>query len=425
MEDLNTLLAQAKAHIAEGRDAAAVPLMEAAFGAATMAQQRAGIAGWLGGYHYRSSDFAAAARWFRQATDAAPDEPALYYDLGQALAGTGDWPAAATAYLAGLGKGSRNAEHYLAAGFALDMAGRPEDAVSVWSLGDSLDPMLRKAQHHPEADPLTKAKSAAADTALRAHFSALHREGVDEQAVPRIHNAIWVQTHDREVAFADPLHQPQFFYIPELAPIPVYRADALAWADDLGDKADAILSELTAFQATGATGEPYVHAAAGLGPGWDALKGQDSWTSVHLYKGAERQAAADAFPETLRALNTVPVVRVDGAPLEVFFSILTPGTAIPPHFGLANSRLTVHLPLVIPSDCGLRVGNEAYDWTPGEVLAFDDSFEHEAWNRSDAVRMVLIFEIWHPELSTAECEAIEASFARRLDWLKARTVPAA
>ena len=61
----------------------------------------------------------------------------------------------------------------------------------------------------------------------------------------------------------------------------------------------------------------------------------------------------------------------------------------------------------IPEDCAIRVGNETHIWQQGKLMIFDDSFEHEAWNKSNENRIVFIFEIWHPELSKIEIEGLQ------------------
>ena len=73
-----------------------------------------------------------------------------------------------------------------------------------------------------------------------------------------------------------------------------------------------------------------------------------------------------------------------------------------------NCRLTVHLPLVIPPHCALQVGNHVRAWTPGELLIFDDTIEHAAWNDSDQPRAVLILDTWNPLLTEAERELVTA-----------------
>ena len=86
-----------------------------------------------------------------------------------------------------------------------------------------------------------------------------------------------------------------------------------------------------------------------------------------------------------------------------------PRTHIPPHTGVTNTRLTVHLPLIVPPNCGFRVGSETREWVPGKAWVFDDTIEHEAWNRSDAPRAVLIFDIWNPILTAAERDLVRAA----------------
>jgi len=109
----------------------------------------------------------------------------------------------------------------------------------------------------------------------------------------------------------------------------------------------------------------------------------------------------------------LPLVTLGGAaPVEAFLSILKPRTRIPPHFGLANYRLTVHLPLIVPAGCGVAVAGEARETRFGRPMIFDDSYEHSAWNNSEAARIVLIFEIWHPALSAAERTAVTGMLSR-------------
>ncbi len=90
------------------------------------------------------------------------------------------------------------------------------------------------------------------------------------------------------------------------------------------------------------------------------------------------------------------------------FSVLTPGTHILPHRGVTNTRVVCHLPLVVPEDCALVVGGEKHAWREGEAVAFDDTYEHEAWNRGNKTRVVLIVDVWNPHLTAAERDAVTA-----------------
>ncbi|MEO8761517.1 MAG: aspartyl/asparaginyl beta-hydroxylase domain-containing protein, partial [Bacteroidia bacterium] len=85
-------------------------------------------------------------------------------------------------------------------------------------------------------------------------------------------------------------------------------------------------------------------------------------------------------PDTAAILNNLPgLVSAD-------FSYLPANTKIKPHKGFTKMVLRVHLGLIIPKDCGIRVGNETKTWQPGKLIVFDDSYEHEAWNDSDEDR---------------------------------------
>jgi aspartyl/asparaginyl beta-hydroxylase (cupin superfamily) len=62
---------------------------------------------------------------------------------------------------------------------------------------------------------------------------------------------------------------------------------------------------------------------------------------------------------------------------------------------VSNTRLVFHLPLIVPDHCGFRVGSETRPWVPGKAWVFDDTIEHEAWNDSDQLRVILIADIWN------------------------------
>ncbi len=91
---------------------------------------------------------------------------------------------------------------------------------------------------------------------------------------------------------------------------------------------------------------------------------------------------------------------------EILFSVFTPGTHLLAHRGVTNTRVVAHLPLIVPPDCALRVGGEDHAWQEGRVVVFDDTYEHEAWNRSDQIRVVLIFDLWNPHLTELERAAV-------------------
>ena len=93
---------------------------------------------------------------------------------------------------------------------------------------------------------------------------------------------------------------------------------------------------------------------------------------------------------------------------QVKFSIMHPGTHVWPHTGPTNCRLRAHLGLVVPEGAFLRVANETRTWSQGQFIIFDDSFEHEVWHNGSSYRLVLIVDVWHPELTREERRTLSA-----------------
>ena len=136
-------------------------------------------------------------------------------------------------------------------------------------------------------------------------------------------------------------------------------------------------------------------------------KGVPQWQAYFFYRhGRLVENARLECPHTSSILADLPLVDIPGFAPEVCFSALTPGTRILPHYGDSNIRTVVHLPLIVSGDCKLKVGDEIHSWCQGEAVAFDDTFLHEAWNLGTEVRLVLLMDVWHPELTLVECEVL-------------------
>lgn len=377
---------------------------------------------------FRQRRYREAAAGYEQCIARSPASPAFHFNLGTARELSGDLPGAIGAYLDAFRLNPKDGRLALFAGAALEAAGRHEEAVTLYSLGDDLDPAVRRAKDRADFDPEIRRRSAVADHAIREHFTRLHAAAMDSvessaEDVTRVRNAIWVQTHDQPFEYRTPNQQPSLFYMPDLPARPITPRERFPWAAAIEAATAEVREEYLAAVGAGVQHAPYVDANT-RAPIWRELRGNTDWSSLHLYKVAEETPFAKLFPKTLKALEPADVVRVGGRPVELFFSRLKPGTHIPPHFGIANNRITIHLPLIVPGDCAIRVGNEMHAWREGELFAFDDSFEHEAWNRSDEDRVVLIFESHHPDLGPDERRAIEYAIEARGRWLKERRVPA-
>lgn len=368
-----------------------------------------------------TGEWAQAAAHAEAIVNAQPGAPGPLVDLGLCQQKSGDAAAAVRSFEEALAAAPANPRIRLFLGAALAEAGRRPEAAEQVSLAFEGEPQLGV----PGGPGLPRELAECAEIggkAMRSFLTAHHIEAVSGLDTPRIENAIWPQTHAGSVSYRESAQKPWVFYVPDLDCTPVFERTRLDWVDEIEAASDAIRSEFLAHADLVAShARPYVDQHAGLDPAWNDLKGTLEWSSVHLFKGGERQSAADAFPSTCAALEAVPLVRNAGTPQEVFFSILKAGAAIPPHFGLANTPLTVHLPLIVPrGDAGLRVGEAHLNWHEGKVIAFDDSFEHEAWNRTNEDRIVLIFEAWRPDLTVSERNAAETAFRARKDWLARR-----
>jgi aspartate beta-hydroxylase len=158
---------------------------------------------------------------------------------------------------------------------------------------------------------------------------------------------------------------------------------------------------------------PYLqHAASDPLDQWKELNQSKRWSALFLFKdGTRNDPIAARCPKTVAALDAAPVIRIPHRGPTSFFSLIEPRTHIPPHTGTTNTRLTVHIPLVVPPDCRFRVGTQTRPWELGTAFIFDDTIEHEAWNDSDQERVILIFDIWNPLLTEAERELMTVATA--------------
>jgi hypothetical protein len=126
------------------------------------------------------------------------------------------------------------------------------------------------------------------------------------------------------------------------------------------------------------------------------------WRARYFLRDGHRyEAAWRDHPATAAVFERAPVAS------EALFSVLAPHTELGVHSDYLNYVATVHLGLVVPEGCGLRCAGVQQTHAEGEALFFESSFEHSAWNRSPHPRVVLLFDVWHPNLTALECRALE------------------
>ena len=206
------------------------------------------------------------------------------------------------------------------------------------------------------------------------------------------------------------VQEPRAYFFPELANIQFFPRESFPWLAGLEAATAEIRGELEQLLGEGEGFVPYIRARADAPTRNDhPLLNNDAWSAFFLWKdGAPVPGNAERCPKTLAALADIPLSRIAGRTPSILFSRLAPGAHIPPHTGFLNTRLICHLPVIVPPDCHLRVGNEQREWRAGEAWVFDDTIEHEARNASDRSRVVLIFDIWRPELTAGERDQVAA-----------------
>lgn len=186
------------------------------------------------------------------------------------------------------------------------------------------------------------------------------------------------------------------------------------WMPEIEAATDDIRNELESLLADpGEALRPYVKMDSGVPQNkWSDLDQSLDWGACFLWEyGQPNQVVLDRCPKTAAALASLPKAKLPGRAPSAFFSMLKPHTRIPPHTGVTNTRAIIHLPLIVPEKCGFRVGGDTREWQVGKAFAFDDTIEHEAWNDSDEIRAILIFDVWNPHLTTVEQDAIVRYYA--------------
>lgn len=125
-----------------------------------------------------------------------------------------------------------------------------------------------------------------------------------------------------------------------------------------------------------------------------SISSDSNWKTYFLCGyGIKSQEAIRQCPQTWRILQKIPGLK------SAMFSIFEPGKHLPPHRGPYNGVLRFHLGLIVPDQpdkIGIRIADQVRHWREGEALIFDDAYEHEAWNHSDSVRVVLFVDFEKP-----------------------------
>ncbi|MEP7244713.1 MAG: aspartyl/asparaginyl beta-hydroxylase domain-containing protein [Gammaproteobacteria bacterium] len=239
-------------------------------------------------------------------------------------------------------------------------------------------------------------------------------------ALARVEKCLRIYMLEEQAVRPDERQQPSFLFFPDLPASAYVPRSKFSWIDALEADTDKIRAELMKLLPDSAGRERVFDSEEIERQNLRGLDVAPSWNGYYFYRhGIRREDNCSSCPDTARALDRLPLAHVRDHGPEVLYSVFTPGTHLLPHRGVTNTRLVGHLPLIIPENCALNVGGELHHWQPGNVVVFDDTYEHEAWNRSQQTRVVMIFDVWHPDLSEAEREAVALLVSAIGDFRKA------
>ena len=345
----------------------------------------------------------------QQAAQLTPEEPALWMRIAGIYRGTGRATEALEAVHKALAILPRDFVALLMRASLLESLDHPE-AGEAWGhalsqkpqsgIPPQLEPVIADAEEH-HAQWLDKRE------AILVKAMADAEERADDEQRKRIG-----RFRSNTLRRTRPFHsEPTDYFFPELAQREFHPRRLFPWIEEVEAATEAITAEMrVVMDSERAELVPYVQYQAHVPMDqWRPLNRSMDWTAIHLIKhGLKVEANATHCPKTMALLDRLPQPQIPGASPNAMFSLLAPNTAIPPHVGIANSRLVCHLPLVVPEGCWFRVGGETRFWKPGEAFVFDDTIEHEAMNPTDQLRVVFIFDVWHPDLSPVEQEAVAA-----------------
>jgi len=318
----------------------------------------------------------------------------------------------------------RNLRALVLKGDLLAKAGDARNASSFYRLAIRTAPPAHELPAEPRTD-LARAEAMCkryAEEFERSLVDRLIPEGLLERGpADRFRQSFDIMLGKRGIFF----QQPRIYYFPELPQIQFYDRNDFPSFDKVEAATADIRAEMLEVLQDASAFRPYVESNPTRPPGdQTGMQENPNWSAFYLWRDGEIVPEnAARCPKTMAALADFPLVHIQNRSPSVLFSLLRPRSRIPPHTGIVNTRLICHLPLLVPPECGLRVGNDARRPVEGKAWLFDDTIEHEAWNDSDRPRVILLFETWRPELTAKERKlvttmfsAIDAYSGTKPDW---------
>ncbi len=355
-------------------------------------------------------DAASARRLLEQSTEADAGRTEAWLKLAAMCRAQGDLAAALVAVSGALRVDPLGFVPLLLKANLLERLGRETEAGETYGYALAQAPaavpphLEAMAAHARERHDAHVAKSADRLAAAAAHLSLSEAE---QSRLARFRSNVLRRTR--------PFHsEPTHFHYPGLREREYHDRALFPWLDALEAETAAITEDFSRVMAAErAELVPYIQYPDDVPlRQWAELNRNKAWTAIHLVQnGLTIEANARHCPTVMALLAGLDQPAIERRGPNAMFSLLAPGAHIPPHTGVANTRLVCHLPLIVPPGCWFRVGDDRREWEVGKAWVFDDTIEHEAANPSDALRVILIVDTWHPDLSPAEREAVAAIMA--------------
>jgi hypothetical protein len=244
------------------------------------------------------------------------------------------------------------------------------------------------------------------------------RRHLGRSGLTRVEKMVRIWLGDDQPEYPNRFQQPFRLFMPGLVSKPWYNPNQFKWTQELEDSVDLVKQELNSVLCEGVF-QPYLspfdellHAAnsatAQHQPELSDIRVgikrsvRTEWSAYFLFRDGEWISVNSSL-----CCNTKRLLSLTNMGLgEALFSCLPPKTNIRLHSGGCNVVLTCHLGLIVPESCAIRVGTETRNWEAGKVMIFDDSYLHMAWNHGDRERIILLWDIWHPDLTELEIAAM-------------------
>jgi aspartate beta-hydroxylase len=375
----------------------------------------------------RRGQLVPAQQWLDASLRVNPDHALTRHYLGRVHDAAGNVDAAVAEHHAAIRLAPQMFVVRLHYAAALERAGQIEQAAihyfrakqdaqaqGRWISPETTAPALRPVVEH--AVQVVRSTRRAAYENLLAPL----RQQYGSDSLKRVEQCLRIYFFEEAPVYPDPRQRPTFLYFPGLPPQAYLDRALFPWIEQLEAQTDAIREELLGLLPSEAGRERVFTSEAIEQVNLRGLNAPPSWNGYYFYRhGIRRDDNCLSCPVTARSLDLLPLSHVREHGPEVLFSVFTAGTHLLPHRGVTNTRLVGHLPLIVPADCALNVGGEIHAWREGRAVIFDDTYEHEAWNRSQQTRVVLIFDLWNPHLTEVEQAAIAQLVPAMGDFRKA------